>query len=153
MKIRTDATPKVELLKQTVDVWKAKLEQNPEDRRFGIRACPLCKEYYQNMGCKGCPVSTYTGRSVCYDTPYRDVMVQLRHRSYYGTSDKPMQEAIKKEITFLEKLLNLYRDIEAHEHSMELARQTDNAYHISGRHDQDTLILNNLKARAKKGQD
>lgn len=152
MKIRTNATPMVELLQETVEVWQAKLDQNPSMMRFGVLNCPLCRKYYTN-DCQGCPISTYTGHQLCLDTPYEDVMAELKHSKVYDTSDAPVQKAIKKEITFLTKLLHIYRDIEAHEHSMALAEQTDNAYHISGRYAQDLTILNNLKARTKKGQD
>lgn len=153
MKLRTDTTQMVELLQETVDVWKAKLEQAPENIQFGIHACPLCKKYRENVGCPGCPVSIYTGRHLCFDTPYDDVVLALKQCTWYGAPDERLQEAIKKEITFLTKLLHIYLDIEAQEYRMELAQQTDNAYHISGRYNQDMLILNNLKALAKKGQD
>jgi len=152
MKIRTNATPMVELLQETVEVWKAKLKQDPKDRQFGTSNCPLCKKYYRNS-CEGCPVSTYTDKQLCAGTPYDLVMEERQHMRIYGTDDSNLQKAIKKEITFLTKLLHIYRDIEAHEHSMALAEQTDNAYHISGRYAQDLTILNNLKARTKKGQD
>lgn len=155
MKLRTDATPKVELLQETLKIWQDKLGKDIKNLRFGPKHCPLCKVYF-GRGCEGCPISDYTNSRYCGSTPYEFVLGVVV--CYKDNEDKPtahehIQKAIKKEITFLEKLLNLYRDIEAHEHSMELARQTDNAYHVSGRHDQDTLILNNLKARAKKGQD
>ncbi len=36
----------------------------------GPNNCPLCKEFYANVDCKGCPVAEATRDSCCSGSPY-----------------------------------------------------------------------------------
>ena len=36
----------------------------------GTENCPLCKLFYNEGDCKGCPIKKITGKDLCYGTPY-----------------------------------------------------------------------------------
>jgi hypothetical protein len=64
----------------------------------GSDNCPLCWLFISNE-CKGCPVSTFTGRSRCHGTPYEDWNAANENDGLAHTAE--FKELAQKELDFL----------------------------------------------------
>jgi hypothetical protein len=68
-----------ELVHRSIEHWIRMRDMSPKelvyadkDDRPRATGCPLCREYVLRKGtCNGCPVSSFTGRPRCDDTPWR----------------------------------------------------------------------------------
>jgi hypothetical protein len=108
-----------EPLDYAIRLWRERLRLLKEQRIYvktGARACPLCFRYITNIGCRGCPVSNATGRSLCQGSPYVDVdqdttalvdhaerpVVDMYHVENFLLPN--LIESMTAEVTFLETL-------------------------------------------------
>ena len=52
----------------SIKKWIDIAYSNGED--IGVDNCPLCKVFYANGSCQGCPIQVDTKRNGCNNTPY-----------------------------------------------------------------------------------
>lgn len=90
-------------LNKSVAHWK-RLSTGNAMAREGIygKDCALCKLFYTNFGCDGCPVKRATDWDFCCHSPYG-----AAHLAYYeyGVKSKQFKAAAKKEWQFLKSLI------------------------------------------------
>jgi hypothetical protein len=83
-------------LRGSIAKWQAIVDGTGEDH--GPRNCPLCKLFYFDGDCDGCPVRENTGVGSCVRTPYTDYV-----DSTEGSADE--SNAAQAELAFLQSLL------------------------------------------------
>jgi hypothetical protein len=65
-----------------------------KDKYMGPDHCPLCGQFNTaKLRCKGCPIATDTQEGYCHGTPY------------YGAVGLRTKAAMRKELSYLRKLL------------------------------------------------
>ena len=93
-------------LKGSIKKWERIVAGELEDE--GPDNCPLCKLYYWDKDCTGCPVFEKTAKHYCSGTPYEDKWVPLIRREAFVNkrADTPeKKKAARAELKFLKSLL------------------------------------------------
>ena len=99
------------LKSKVIKHWEANLEnaQARELPNTGPDECYYCLTYIDRL-CNGCPIKNATGKHLCRDTPYIEVVEALRQlKSYIGYPSERsywnyLIKAIEKELEFLHSL-------------------------------------------------
>jgi hypothetical protein len=94
----------LEALKGSIRKWERIAHEGGEDLSFDN--CPLCKLFFQNSKCEGCPVAAKVESFGCLRTPYSSAWLP-------ATDDMPTRKAdtlealsaALEEINFLKSLL------------------------------------------------
>lgn len=71
----------IDLLNKSIAHWEDMLDHVPDwrgQRKPTSTTCPLCKVYYDNDNCEGCPVASKTGMPLCNDTPYEEAFFAFK---------------------------------------------------------------------------
>lgn len=107
-------------LKLSIKKWETKTKlRNPREVSYNFMSpynCPLCKLFFFDHKCEGCPVKHKTGSRWCFRTPYKaasDAFFEWRELKFYGDSSKSdlqkaksvYRERAAAELTFLKSLL------------------------------------------------
>ena len=95
-------------LKQSIEKWERNaVAETPEGFSTGPTGCALCGLFWDDH-CTGCPVSTETGQTKCYGTPYR-ASVEARDEwirdPYRNALRDATHAAARDEAAFLRSLL------------------------------------------------
>ena len=101
-------------LKESIQHWERLVSG---DRLIGEipngEHCSLCTSFYNTsliVGdadslCVGCPIKDHTGTSVCFNTPYREVLDTITDYSARQLNKKKFKKAAEAELEFLKSLL------------------------------------------------
>lgn len=93
-----------EALQASIDKWDilvSNYEKKVNPIVDSITTCGLCKLYYENEACAGCPVAKESGEPFCEGTPF----VSWSTMFYHGaTSTDKLLKAARKELEFLKSL-------------------------------------------------
>ena len=87
-------------LEASIQHWETNVERarKGQEPDVSVGACALCNLHYR-LSCRGCPVYEDTGRPLCEDTPYNDVVRFI---------SRPLKECVlpacEKELAFLRSL-------------------------------------------------
>ena len=97
-------------LRGSIAKWEAIVAGTGTDR--GGANCPLCKVFLHRTTpgknyCYGCPVAEHTHRTMCYGTPYYDVLLPLDIRIDELPEDEQPEarRTAQAELDFLRSLL------------------------------------------------
>jgi len=88
-----------EALEHSIQKWRTMaflLEKGYNISNDGISSCALCRMFYRNTLCTGCPIKTATGYSHCSGTPW------ARYKD--GITSQATIVAAKEFVSFLEGL-------------------------------------------------
>ena len=101
--------PTLAALEASVEKWRRNSEaQSADDYLVKILDCPLCRLFHDRStgrGCVGCPVSAWTGRPICEDTPYeRAYRLQIQWSKGADVGPEARASALD-EMEFLQSLL------------------------------------------------
>jgi hypothetical protein len=100
----------IELLRASEEHWRRLYsgDTRPGEASSGDH-CPLCKVYYDASAsdddtCNGCPVKKFTGRNICFGTPWLLAHQAFEDR-YNGCGiTQDGEDQILREVEFLEHL-------------------------------------------------
>ena len=90
-------------LRGSIKKWEKIVIGKIED--WGGQNCPLCCLYFNDLKCKGCPISKLTNVGGCRRTPYREWLnyaLKIKSRLAKTPKQKKLAQA---ELDFLKSLL------------------------------------------------
>ena len=106
------------LIVASIDKWKANVKSAQQGLPISTSpgGCPLCERFnsicnvHVKVNCEGCPIKEMTGKPICQDTPYWDV-VALSH--YQDSADgiceidlrQNLEQACQRNVDFLGRVL------------------------------------------------
>lgn len=92
-------------LRASIKHWEENVAaETPENASVDAAYCALCRKFYKDHLCIGCPVMTNTGFSCCENSPYENANDKL-YDWEIGGSRANWRRAAKKELEFLKSLL------------------------------------------------
>ena len=100
----------LQALRKSIEHWEDNLRKAKEQQLPDISAdsCALCSLFFRK-NCEGCPIQQHTGKTICKDTPYYDVVNAISNvdDDFAPTSaqSKKIAKLCHKEIDFLKSLL------------------------------------------------
>lgn len=90
-------------LLKSIEHWTRLATANRKpNEALGPHDCALCKLFWSNINCDGCPIKEHTGASGCAFTPYGNAEEAA---DSYGLDSPEFLAAAQVELDFLKSLL------------------------------------------------
>jgi len=95
-------------LKASIKHWEENVAaETVNDASVKWRDCALCRLFYENSVCSGCPVFARTGSTACEQTPYNEAKVEYDEWEWHEDTKyrTAFRKAARAELKFLRSLL------------------------------------------------